>query len=116
MENKNYAWKVCYANGLGFYSFILSRSRYTKKSQDYERHVEYKLGKWTYPRKNQNQFLFVFKTRKYARDFKKYSLTGNLLKVFKVEIKNPKDINCDSYPEGTYQKGTILCKSVKLLS
>jgi hypothetical protein len=109
-QSKQYAWKV-----------ISNRSKKRKESftNTYGQSVYYHINRWTYPKKGFLSFLFVFKTRKDARNF--LNLHHRDGYIYRCQIKNPTtkrrgfshnglDMNTDFFP-----RGTLFVDSVKLL-
>lgn len=120
MKQKNIAWKVV-RNVVfaGRKSFISASG-----AVDYS-----KENVWIYPREGFSPYLFVFKSRQYARRFiKEYGCVDNYFKILKVEVINPhiEDVwkthdgmDCISSKLNTtsegFPKGTILVDCVKVI-
>ena len=78
MKQKNIAWKLVRVTS--------SKRMISSNVNDEKDQVEYKFGKWTKPNENAiNPFLFVFDTRKSARNWK---VRNHSERVVKVLVKN----------------------------
>lgn len=83
MKPQKYYWKVCTKGE--------DNSLWSFCAFDESIRVEYKVGKPTFPRFC-NSKLFIFKTRKAARNFKNNSLGSHTRVVCKVTAKNVQNI------------------------
>jgi hypothetical protein len=77
-----YAWKVCHVKNGKFQSSIWNRP------------VFYSTSRWTKPKNEDSQWLFVLKTRRHARQYVRDILDdrrrlGQTFRIFKCEVKNP---------------------------
>lgn len=88
-------------------SFMSAISRYSN--------VEYGIGKVTIPKKNENQFLFVFRTEQAARKFRPHmNYTISKAKAYNVSSKSL-DKSGYTFTTNPYPAGTRFAQAVELV-
>ncbi len=103
MKNKKqYAWKVVRVVNEKRYSVIGLSSRV----------VQYKINRWTTPLPG-FPALFVFSTRKHARNFK--NRQSNIARIFKCEVKCVRTFDFRLGDVESWPTGTLFAPAVKIL-
>lgn len=117
-KNTQYAWKVV----------AVSQMTGLLMSAIWPNFVKYSTRKWSLPHKGDNQFLFVFGSRRQARQYIKTILldrteSGQMFRVFRCKVRNlTEDRLVKSGGKGRYRMktfnmptGTMFADAVKLV-